>query len=74
MATKKGAIQKVMESAADAAVELGEAARGLKESWSHVQKARSKGRPATRAVSRATKAVAKVAKRGAKTVAAKARR
>lgn len=63
MAKKKGAIGKLVEAAADATVELGEAAKGFRESWEHVKKARSKAKPATRAASRGAKAAAKAAKR-----------
>lgn len=61
--TKKGGI---IESAVEAAEELGAAATAFKESWEHVKKARAKGAPATRAAARmgksATKAVAKAGK------------
>lgn len=66
MSRKKGAIERVVESAADAAVELGEAAKGFKASWAHVKKARSKAKPATRAASRATKAVTRATRRAIK--------
>lgn len=69
MATKtkarKGAIERVVASAADAAEELGAAATSFKESWRHVQKARSKARPATRAATRVGKAAVRTAKRTA---------
>jgi uncharacterized protein YoxC len=68
MATKKGVIEKVVESAADAVEELGQAAKGFKESWDHVKKARSKATPATRAAARATKTVTKAAKKGVRKV------
>jgi hypothetical protein len=68
MTTKKGTVEKVVGSAADAAVELGEAAKGFKKSWEHVKKARSKAAPATRMVSRATKTMAKAAKKGVRKV------
>jgi hypothetical protein len=60
---KKGTIERVVESAADAAVELGEAAKGFKESWAHVKKAQSKAHPATQAAKRATRAVTRATKR-----------
>jgi hypothetical protein len=62
--TRKGAIEKVVESAADAAEEIGQAAVAFKESWDHVRKARSKAAPATRAASRVTKKAVKATKRG----------
>lgn len=68
MATKKGVIEKVVGSAADAVEELGEAAKGFKESWAHVKKARNKATPATRAASRAAKAVKKTATKAVKRV------
>lgn len=60
---KKGQIERVVESAADAAEELGAAATAFKESWGHVKKAQSKGRPATHAAMRAGKKVVGAAKR-----------
>jgi hypothetical protein len=61
--TKKGPIEKVVEAAIDATEELGEAAKGFRQSWEHVKKARSKAKPATHAVGRATKVVASGAKK-----------
>ncbi len=66
MSTKtkqKGTIEKVVESAADAAEEIGAAAVAFKESWDHVRKARAKAAPATRAASRATRVVASTGKK-----------
>ncbi len=77
MATKtkrKGTIEKVVESAADAAEEIGAAAVAFKESWDHVRKARAKAAPATRAAKRATKAVARTAKKATRTVVGKAKK
>jgi uncharacterized protein YoxC len=68
MANKKGTIEKVVQSAADAVEELGEAAKGFKASWEHVKKARAKSTPAARAATRAGKAVTKAAKKGMKRV------
>ena len=62
--TRKGAIEKVVESAADAAEEIGAAAVAFKDSWDHVRKARSKAAPATRAASRVTKKAVSATKRG----------
>jgi hypothetical protein len=62
---KKGAIEKVVGSAVDAAEELGAAATSLKESWEHVQKARAKARPATAAATSAGKRMVKATKRTA---------
>ena len=67
MATKqkqKGAIEKVVESAADAAEEIGQAAVAFRESWDHVRKARAKAEPATRAATRVAKKAVKATKRG----------
>lgn len=57
MATKK--IPKVFEAAADAAIEIGEAAREAKKSWEHVKKAQAKAKPATRVAAKAGKKVLK---------------
>lgn len=51
MTKKKG----VVESAVEAAEELGQAAGAFKESWKHIKKAQSKGHPAARAVARTGK-------------------
>lgn len=56
-------VGKVVESAVDAVEELGEAATAFKESWDHVQKARRKASPATRAATRAGKRAVKAAKK-----------
>lgn len=59
MAKKKG----VVESAADAAIELGQAAESFKKSWQHVKKARKKGSPAARAATRTGKRMVRAAKK-----------
>lgn len=77
MATKtkqKGAIEKVVESAADAAEEIGQAAVAFRESWDHVRKARAKAEPATRAVTRTAKKAVSVAKRSVSKVRGTAKR
>ncbi len=77
MATKtknKGTIEKVVESAADAAEEIGQAAVAFKESWDHVRRARAKAAPATRAATRASHAVARTAKKATRKVLGKASR
>jgi hypothetical protein len=57
---KRNIAEGLVDSAVSAAEELGRAATAFKMSWTHVQKARDKGRPATsaigRGVSRATQA------------------
>ncbi|MES2202843.1 MAG: hypothetical protein V4474_00730 [Patescibacteria group bacterium] len=53
----------IIESAVNAVEELGEAATSFKDSWSHVEKAGTKAKPATRAAKRAGKATVKAAKR-----------
>jgi hypothetical protein len=63
MAKKKSVIEKTVESAIDATEELGRAASSFRESWSHVQKAKEKGRPATHAAARAGRAVARGGKK-----------
>lgn len=72
--TRKGAVERVVESAADAAEEIGQAAVAFRESWNHVQKARAKAKPATTAASRATKRVATAAKRAVSKVRGTAKR
>lgn len=62
MAKHKGTVEKVVESAADAAEELGAAATSFKESWNHVKKAQSKARPATRAAGKIGKSVIRATK------------
>ena len=53
----------VMAAAADAAIEIGQAAEDLKSSWKHVQRAQKRGssamRPAVRAGKKTMKAVRK---------------
>lgn len=71
---RKGTIEKVVESATDAAEELGTAAHAFRESWDHVQAARRKGRPATRAVGKAAKAVTRTGKKAVRTVTGAAKR
>lgn len=60
---KRTGVERVVESAADAAEELGQAAVAFKESWEHMRRARSKAAPATRAASRAVKRVTGAATR-----------
>ena len=62
MAKKKGTIQGVVEAAADAAQELGAAAVAFKESWKHVETAKEKGKPVTKAASRAARSVTRAGK------------
>jgi hypothetical protein len=71
---QKGAIEKVVESAAEAAEEIGQAAVAFRESWDHVRNARAKAQPATRAATRATKAVARTGKKMASGAARTAKR
>jgi hypothetical protein len=77
MATKtrsKGAVENIVESAADAAEEIGRAAVAFKKSWEHVRHAQAKAAPATRVAKRATKAVARTAKKATRKVMGKAKR
>lgn len=78
MATKtksrKGAIEKVVESAADAAEEIGQAAVAFRESWNHVRRARAKVEPATTAAAGTAKKAARAVKRGVTKVRGTAKR
>lgn len=56
----------LVDAAAKAAQELGLAAIAFKESWDHVQRARRRGTPVTRAVSHTGRRIAKAAKQAVK--------
>lgn len=53
----------IVDSAVEATIELGEAARGFKESWEHVKRAKKKAAPAGRAVTRTAKKATRAARR-----------
>ena len=53
----------MFNAAAQAAQEIGHAAKAAQESWSHVKKARSKAGPVTKAVQRATSGAARQVRR-----------
>lgn len=71
---KKGAIERVVESAADAAEEIGQAAVAFRESWDHVRKARAKAQPATIVATRTAKKAVGAVKRGVSKVRGTAKR
>lgn len=53
----------VMNAAADAAIELGQAAESLKSSWAHIKRAQKRGKTAARPVVHAGKRVVRAAKK-----------
>lgn len=56
-------IEQMFRAAAQAAQELGEAAKAAQQSWDHVHKARSKANPVITKATRAGKKAFKTAKR-----------
>ena len=73
MAKKKRA-SGIVSAATEAAQEIAQAAGAFRDSWEHVQNARSKAKPATRAAARAGKKVLGAAKRGVSRLRGKANR
>lgn len=74
MKDKKTKVPEVFESAADAVIEVGEAAHEMRDAWEHIKKAKKKAEPVAQAAKRAGKKAIKTTKRTTKKVATRSKK